>query len=73
MEATAGKVKKVKKKKSVKRIIVKTILLLLLAAILAGAQWLTYTTLKAKYTRTFNGYTASIGSISETLEFTGKL
>ena len=58
-----------KKKRIVKRIILFLILLLLLA----GIGYFAYSSLKAEYTVTYDSYTATTGSISNALSFSGNL
>ena len=58
-----------KKKRIVKRIVLFLILLL----ILAGIGYFVYNSLKAEYTVTYDSYTATTGSISNALSFSGNL
>lgn len=60
---------KPRKRKALRRIIL-IILLLLLAA---GAGWYAYSSLKQEYTVTYDSYTATTGSISNALSFSGNL
>ncbi|MGN0778870.1 MAG: efflux RND transporter periplasmic adaptor subunit [Aristaeellaceae bacterium] len=46
---------------------------LLVLVLLAGAGWYTYASLKAEYTIQYTGYTATMGSISNALSFSGSL
>ena len=63
-----------KKRPKRKRRILRRILGLLLALVLiAGAGAYAYFSLKQEYTVTYTGYTASIGSISNALSFSGSL
>ncbi len=62
-----------KKKKSLKRIVRKIILLILVLAILAGLGYYGYSMLKQEYTVTYDSYTATTGSISNALSFSGNL
>lgn len=54
-----------------KRILKKILLTLLVLLLLAGAGWYAYRSLRQEYTETYQGYTASIGSISNSLSFSG--
>lgn len=63
----------VKKKKKWKRVIRRLILWLLVLVILAGAALYTVQRLKAEYSVTYDSYTASIGTISNSLSFSGSL
>ena len=56
-----------------KRIIRKIILWLLILLILAGAAYFGWTALRQKYTVTYDSYTATTGSISNALSFSGNL
>ena len=56
-----------------KRIVRKIILFLLILLLLAGAGWFAYNSLKAEYTVTYDSYTATTGSISNALSFSGNL
>ncbi len=49
------------------------IITLIVLALLAGAGWLAYSSLKAEYTVTYDTYTATRGSISNALSFSGNL
>lgn len=51
----------------------KLILFLILLLILAGAGWYAYNALKLEYTVTYDSYTATRGSISNALSFSGNL
>lgn len=64
----------VKKRPKRKRRILRRIItvFLALALILAGG-WYAYSSLRQEYTVTYTGYTASIGSISNALSFSGSL
>lgn len=62
-----------KPRKRWKVIVRRIILLLLLLVVLAGGAWYGYDLLKQEYTVTYNAYTATIGSISNSLSFTGSL
>ncbi|MDO5436565.1 MAG: HlyD family efflux transporter periplasmic adaptor subunit, partial [Clostridia bacterium] len=59
--------------KKSKHIIRKIIIILIILAILAGAAWYLISSLKSKYTVTYQPYTASIGTISNSLSFNGTL
>ena len=58
-----------RRKKLIRRIIVFLLVLLLLA----GIGWFAYSSLKAEYTVTYDAYTATTGSISNALSFSGNL
>lgn len=60
---------KPRRKKRVRKIILFLLVLLLLAAI----GWFAYNSLKAEYTITYDSYTATTGSISNALSFSGNL
>lgn len=62
---------KIKSKK--KRIVRKILLMLILLLLLAGVGALAYSSLKAEYTVTYDTYTATTGSISNSLSFSGNL
>lgn len=63
--------KKTQKKR--RRIFRKIILFLLILLILAGALFYAYSALKQEYTVTYDSYTATTGSISNALSFSGNL
>ena len=56
-----------------RRIVRKIITLAIVLALLAGIGWYGYGMLKQEYTVTYDGYTAAIGSISNSLSFSGNL
>ena len=58
-----------RKKKLIRRII----LFVLILVLLAGIGWFAYNSLKAEYTVTYDAYTATTGSISNALSFSGNL
>ena len=60
---------KPRKRKRIRRILLSLFILLLLAA----AGWFAYNMLKAEYTITYDSYTATTGSISNALSFSGNL
>ncbi len=62
-------VAKPRKKKRVRRVLLFLLILLLLAAV----GWFAYNSLKAEYTVTYDTYTATTGSISNSLSFSGNL
>ncbi len=62
-----------KRPKRRKRILRKILITLLILALLAGAGLYAYYALKQEYTVTYTGYTASTGSISNALSFSGSL
>ncbi len=61
------------KPKRKRHILRKIILFLFILLILAGAGYYAYTSLKQEYTVSYTGYTASIGSISNAVSFSGSL
>ena len=58
-----------RRKRALRRIITTLIVL----ALLAGACWFAYSSLKAEYTVTYDTYTATTGSISNALSFSGNV
>ena len=68
MQETSQKRPK-RKRKILRRILV----ILLILLLVAGAVFYAVSSLKQKYTVTYTGYTASIGSISNSLSFSGTL
>lgn len=56
-----------------RHILRKLLILLLVLAIIAGGALYAYESLKQEYTTTYTGYTASTGSISNSLSFSGSL
>lgn len=60
---------KPRKRKVVRRVI----LIVLLLALAGGIGWLAYNSLKREYTTTYDTYTATTGSISNALSFSGNL
>ncbi len=62
-----------KRPKRKKHILRKILITLLILALLAGAGLYAYFSLKQEYTVTYTGYTASTGSISNALSFSGSL
>ena len=60
---------KPRKRKVVRRII----LIVLLLALASGIGWYAYSSLKREYTTTYDTYTATTGSISNALSFSGNL
>ena len=69
----APKEKDAKKGKRRKRIIKRIILIALLLALLGGLGFLGYKRLEAEYTVTYQEYTATTGTISNSLSFSGTL
>ena len=65
--------KRQKRRRRTKRIIKRIIILVIVLAILAGGGLYVYTGLKAEYTVTYQPYTAAIGTISNSLSFSGSL
>ena len=70
---SAAKEKNAKKVKHRKKIIKRVILILLLLALLGGLGFLGYKRLEAEYTVTYQEYTATTGTISNSLSFSGTL
>ena len=70
---SAAKEKDAKKAKRRKKIIKRVILILLLLAVLGGLGFLGYKRLEAEYTVTYQEYTATTGTISNSLSFSGTL
>ncbi len=64
-----SKVVKTRKKRIVRRIV----LFLILALVLGAVGYIAYNSLKAEYTVTYDSYTATTGSISNALSFSGNL
>ncbi len=64
-----GKKKRGKKRKTIRRII----LALILVVILGGAAWLGIMSLQQEYTVTYDEYSATTGTISNALSFSGSL
>ena len=62
-----------KKAKTRRRILRKIIVAILVLALLAGGAWIAYRALKQEYSVTYQGYTATTGSISNALSFSGNL
>lgn len=54
-----------------KRILKRIILLMVVLALLGGGVWYAYGSLKSEYTVTYDTYTATTGSISNSLSFSG--
>lgn len=71
-EQAVNTTKKAKPKRK-RHILRKIILILLFLLILAGAGYYAYASLKQEYTVSYTGYTASIGSISNAVSFSGSL
>ncbi len=71
MTETQTKPKRTKKRK--KHIVRKILLSLLVIAIIAGGGVYAYESMRQKYTISYTGYTASTGSISNALSFSGSL
>lgn len=61
------------KSKPRRRIFKKILLALILLLVLAGVAFYAYSALKQEYTVTYDSYTATIGSISNALSFSGNL
>ena len=62
-----------KKAKTRRRILRKIIVAILVLALLAGGAWIACRALKQEYSVTYQGYTATTGSISNALSFSGNL
>ena len=62
-----------KKAKTRGRILRRIIVAILVLALLAGGVWIACRALKQEYSVTYQGYTATTGSISNTLSFSGNL
>ena len=72
--AAAVKTEGKKKKKGRKRKIVKRLIWTLILLLVVGiAVWSIYSKLKAEYKTTYDPYTATTGSISNSLSFTGSM
>ena len=56
-----------------RRLARRILLLLILALVVAGAGWYAYSALKMEYTVTYDSYSATTGSISNSLSFSGNL
>lgn len=68
VDTMAGKAK-TRRRRVLRRILIAVFAL----ALLAGALWMAYSSLKAEYTVTYDTYTAARGSISNALSFSGNL
>ena len=64
---------KKKQRKKWQRVLRKLITLVIILAVLGVGGWIGYDSLKSEYTTTYDAYTASIGSISNSLSFSGSL
>ena len=62
-----------KKAKTRRRILRRIIVVILVLALLAGGAWIACRALKQEYSVTYQGYTATTGSISNALSFSGNL
>ena len=62
-----------KNKTQKKRVFRKLVGILVILVLLAGVGFFAYSSLKAEYTVTYDGYTATTGSISNALSFSGNL
>ena len=62
-----------KKAKTRGRILRRIIITILVLALLAGGAWIACCALKHEYSVTYQGYTATTGSISNALSFSGNL
>lgn len=54
-----------------KRVLKRVIMLIVVLAVLAGGVWYAYGSLKSEYAVTYDAYTATTGSISNSLSFSG--
>lgn len=61
-----------KKTKTLGRILRRIIVTILVLALLAGGAWIACRALKQEYSVTYQGYTATTGSISNALSFSGQ-
>ncbi len=61
------------KKKKRRHLVRKIVLTLLVLLVLAAVGYNTYSKMKAEYTTTYDGYTATTGTISNSLSFSGSL
>ena len=64
---------KKKRPRRKRHILRKIVVLLLVLAVIAGGALYAYESLRQEYTTTYTGYTASVGSISNALSFSGSL
>ena len=62
-----------KRPKRKRHLLRKLLVFLLVMAVIAGAGYYAWSSLKSEYTVSYTGYTASIGSISNALSFSGSL
>ncbi len=62
-----------KKAKRKKRVLRRLLTMLILVVVILAAVYYAYSSLKQEYTVSYTGYTASIGSISNALSFSGSL
>ena len=72
-KAPEKKPEKKKKKGRKRRIIKRIIWLIVILAILGGIGYVVYNKLRADYKVTYDPYTATTGSISNSLSFTGSI
>ena len=73
MSEISKPVSKKKRPKQMQRILRKGVVLLIVLALIAGAGYYAWLSLKSEYTVSYTGYLASIGSISNALSFSGSL
>lgn len=73
MSEHAQNIPEKKRPKRKKRILRRMLAMLLVLVVIAGAGYYAYSSLKQEYTVSYTGYTASIGSISNALSFSGSL
>lgn len=73
LKATERKPEKKKRKGRRRRIVRRLVWLVVILAILAGIGFLVYNKLRADYKITYDPYTATTGSISNSLSFTGSM
>lgn len=73
MSEHAQNIPEKKRPKRKKRILRRILAMILVLVVIAGAGYYAYSSLKQEYTVSYTGYTASIGSISNALSFSGSL
>jgi len=73
MSETPQKAPEKKRARRKRRILRKILTTLIVLLVIAGAGYYAYSSLKQEYTVSYTGYTASIGSISNALSFSGSL
>ena len=73
MTATESAVRQAKPRKRKRKWLRRLVILLILLAVLAGGGWIAYQRLRAEYRVTYDGYTATRGTISNSLSYTGSV